>query len=63
MRMDDQELHEMPEWKRLSDYEQTIIIRRMMRVYAAHRHPERGVRIGEIIDKIKRELKAGQRIQ
>lgn len=61
--MPEQRLVDMPEYKRLTDYERSVITRRLLKVYTAHKHPERGYRIGEIIDKIKAELRAGQKVQ
>jgi hypothetical protein len=56
-----QRLDDVPEFQRLSEHDKTMILRRMMTVYAAHRHPHRSTEMAKVIDRIIAELKAGQR--
>jgi hypothetical protein len=55
-------LSDMPEHQRLSPAEQKSLLRRIMTVYAAHRHPQRGEKVAKVIDQIKQELKSGHRV-
>lgn len=58
--MADQKLHKMPEYQSLSAQERNRIVRRVMAVYAAHRHPERNAEVRKVVEQIKSELKAGR---
>jgi len=50
-------LEQIPQYQALSDAEKRKVVNRLLKVYAAHRHPERGRAIGREVDKIIAELK------
>ena len=54
-------LEHEPEYQKLSDGEKLQIVRRMMKVYAAHRHPERGKAVQAEVKKIVAELRSASR--
>jgi hypothetical protein len=49
-------IHE-PEYQKLSPEEQWTILRRTIKVYAAHPHPQRAAALRAEFDKIREELK------
>jgi hypothetical protein len=55
-------LDEMPEFKRLSEHEKTQYTRRLLKLYATHSYPERGVELHKEIERIIEEVKSGHRV-
>jgi len=54
-------LTEMPEYKRLTSQEKHAVMVRMIKVYAAHRHPERPRMMRRVIEEIRDELRNPRR--
>ena len=57
-----QGLDDIPEFRRLSEHEKSQYTRRLLKVYAAHSHPERADELDKEFERIIKEVKSGHRV-